>query len=137
MASPSGRGFDIQTLRKETRYFSGPKRGWFFICDKVSKPTSERKYYTEKDIEVLTAEFVDFCWLAWPWSSMSGRLCLAKDVGRRPDETPGRNGNLSTRESLEDCAPGRICHRFTTDLGFSNGGQDIVVVRNRLTGYSA
>ncbi|KAJ5951712.1 Monooxygenase FAD-binding [Penicillium vulpinum] len=126
--SPSGQGNDSQSPGKSVSYFSGPKRGWLFLSERLPEPTTERKHYTKKDIEALAAEFADF---------PLNRTVKVKDVWPNMLAV----GMTDLQEGIaQHWSLGRIvlvgdsCHKFTVHigLGFNNGVQDVVVLCNRL-----
>ena len=126
--SPVGQGYDIQSKGKAIMYFSGSERGWFFLYKKLSRPTSERVNYTEKEVEALAAEFSEF-----PLTP----TVKVKDVWPRMLGT----GLTNLDEGIvENWSIGRIvlvgdaCHKMTTHLGlgFNHGIQDVVVLSNSL-----
>ncbi|KAJ5807587.1 Monooxygenase FAD-binding [Penicillium robsamsonii] len=128
--SPSGEGNDTQSSGKSVSYFSGPKRSWFFMSEKLPKPTSERKQYTEKDVNALGAEFADFPLNRtvkvkdiWPSISAVGMTDLQEGIAK--------HWSLGRIVLVGDS-----CHKFTVHmgLGFNNGVQDVVVLCNRLRG---
>lgn len=127
-ASTPGQGYDVQDPGKAIMYFSGQKRGWFFIYDKLPQPTMERNNYTQDDIEALAAEFADF--------PLTGTVKV-KDVWPKmlgAGLTDLQEGIVQHWSLGRIVLVGDSCHKFTTHLGlgFNNGVQDIVVLCNRL-----
>jgi 2-polyprenyl-6-methoxyphenol hydroxylase-like FAD-dependent oxidoreductase len=127
-ASPPGQGYDVQSSGKSAMYFSGTEHSWFFLYDKLPKPTNERTCYTEKEVEMLAGEFAEF---------PLGRNLKVKDVW--PNMLAA--GLTDLQEGIvKHWSLGRIvlvgdsCHKFTTHLGlgFNNGVQDVVVLCNGL-----
>ncbi|KAJ5177401.1 Monooxygenase FAD-binding [Penicillium coprophilum] len=126
--SPPGEGNDTQSSGKSISYFSGPRRSWFFLSEKLPKPTSERNRYTENDINAIAAEIADY---------PLNRTVKVKDVW--PNMLA--KGMTDLQEGIaKHWSLGRIvlvgdsCHKFTVHmgLGFNNGVQDVVVLCNRL-----
>ncbi|KAJ5099941.1 FAD binding domain-containing protein [Penicillium argentinense] len=126
--SASGFGYDIQAKDKAIMYFSSRNRGWFFLCKKLPNPTQARTNYTDKDVESLAQEFLDF-----PLT----RTVKVKDVWPRMlgagltnlDEGIVQHWSLGRVVLVGDA-----CHKMTTHLGlgFNNGVQDVVVLCNSL-----
>lgn len=58
--SASGFGYDIQAKDKAIMYFSSPDRGWFFLYKRLLNPTKEHASYTDKDVESVAQEFLEF-----------------------------------------------------------------------------
>lgn len=127
-ASFPGQGYDVQASGKAIMYFSGQKRGWFFIYDKLPQQSNEREHYTEEDVEALAMEFADF-----PLT----RTVKVKDVWPK---MLGKGLTDLQEGIVQHWSLGRIvlvgdsCHKLTTHLGlgFNNGVQDVVVLCNRL-----
>ncbi|OAA52143.1 Monooxygenase, FAD-binding protein [Cordyceps fumosorosea ARSEF 2679] len=126
--SPPGQGYDIQDKGKAIMYFSGPKRGWFFLYKKLPKPVRERTTYSDEDVAAMAQEFADF-----PLT----REHKVKDV--LPHMLGSGLTNLD-EGLVKNWSFGRIvlagdsCHKMTTHLGlgFNHGIQDVVVLCNNL-----
>ncbi len=128
--SPPGFGYDTQSNDKSVMYFSSPGRGWFFLYKRLPKPTQERTSYTDKHVESVAQEFLEF--------PLTGTVKV-KDVWPRM-----LGAGLTNLEEgiVRHWSLGRIvlvgdaCHKMTTHLGlgFNNGVQDVVVLCNRLRG---
>ncbi|KAJ5597941.1 FAD binding domain-containing protein [Penicillium hordei] len=127
-SSASGFGYDIQAKDKAIMYFSSPDRGWFFLYKRLPKPTQERTNYTNKDVESVANEFLEF-----PLT----KTVKVKDVWPRM-----LGAGLTNLEEgiVQHWSLGRVvlvgdaCHKMTTHLGlgFNNGVQDVVVLCNSL-----
>lgn len=127
-ASEAGQGYDTHSQDKSIAYFSGSKRGWAFMYDKLPSPTTDRTKYTSDDIESLGRDFSDF--------HLTGNLTVG-DIW----PTMQAKGLTNLHEGIvKHWSLGRIvlvgdaCHKFTTHLGLGcNGGiQDVVVLCNGL-----
>lgn len=126
--SPPGQGYDIQAKDRAIMYFSGPKRGWFFLYKRLQKPTSERTNYTDEDIDKMAKEFAEFpltrdVKVKDVWPKMLGSGLTNLDEGLVKNWSFGRI-----------ILVGDACHKMTTHLGlgFNHGIQDVVVLCNRL-----
>ncbi|KAJ3542814.1 hypothetical protein NM208_g3898 [Fusarium decemcellulare] len=126
--SDPGLGYDTQAQDKSITYLSGSERSWFFLCDKLPKPTTERVSYTKEDIEAQYNEFADFHLTettkvkdVWPRMLGAGMTNLEEGIAK--------HWSLSRMVLVGDA-----CHKFTVQLGlgFNNGVQDIVVLCNNL-----
>lgn len=127
-SSTPGQGYDVQSSGKSAVYLSGKHRGWFFLYDKLPKPTTEHNRYNEKDIERLAGEFADFPLTrtlkvkdVWPNMSTFGLTDLQEGIVK--------HWSLGRIVLVGDS-----CHKFTTHLGlgFNNGVQDVVILCNLL-----
>ncbi|KAL1883471.1 hypothetical protein Plec18167_002475 [Paecilomyces lecythidis] len=121
-------GYDTHSQDKSISFFSGEKRGWFFLYEKLPSPTQERVKYTEDDIQAVAKEFSDFALTQTVkvkdvWSQMCGYGMTTLQEGILGHWTFGRVVLI-----------GDSCHKFTTHigLGFNNGVQDVVVLFNAL-----
>lgn len=121
-------GYDTHSKDKSISFFSGEKRGWFFLYEKLPSPTQERVKYTEDDIQAVAKEFSDFALTQTVkvkdvWSQMCGYGMTNLQEGILGHWTFGRVVLI-----------GNSCHKFTTHigLGFNNGVQDVVVLCNAL-----
>ncbi|KAJ5794613.1 FAD binding domain-containing protein [Penicillium paradoxum] len=126
--SPSGFGYDIQSKDKAIMYFSSPDRAWFFLYKRLPKPTRERMDYTDKDVEAVAQEFMDF-----PLT----RSVKVKDVWPRMQGAGLTNlgeGIVQHWSLGRTVLVGDACHKMTTHLGlgYNNGIQDIVILCNML-----
>ncbi|KAH7014741.1 flavoprotein monooxygenase [Ilyonectria destructans] len=126
--SEPGQGYDIQTRDKSIMYLSGPDRSWFFLYKKLPKPTKDRNYYTDQDIEALSKEFAEFPLIptvkvkdVWPHMSGAGLTDLHEGIVK--------HWSLGRIVLVGDA-----CHKLTTHLGlgYNNGVQDVVVLCNML-----
>ncbi|KAJ5232424.1 hypothetical protein N7468_005380 [Penicillium chermesinum] len=127
-ASEPGQGYDTHSQDKSIAYFSGKRRGWAFMYDKLPKPTCERTEYTSDDTESLAQEFAGYHLTetlrvkdVWPTMQVKGITDLHEGI-------------------VQHWSIGRIvlvgdsCHKFTTHLGLgcNEGIQDVVVLCNGL-----
>ncbi|OQE46716.1 hypothetical protein PENCOP_c001G01213 [Penicillium coprophilum] len=126
--SPAGQGYDIQSKGKAIMYFSGTDRGWFFLYKRLPRPTSERRIYTQKDVDAVAEEFAEFpltqtVKVKDVWPRMLGAGLTNLDEGIVKHWSFGRIVLV-----------GDACHKMTTHLGlgFNHGIQDIVVLCNSL-----
>ncbi|PWY69605.1 FAD/NAD(P)-binding domain-containing protein [Aspergillus sclerotioniger CBS 115572] len=126
--SSSGQGYDVQAKGKAIMYLSGPKRAWFFLYKKLPRPTTERRQYSEDDIETLAQEFAGFPLTqtvkvkdVWPHMLGAGMTNLEEGIAQH-----WYLGRI--------VLVGDACHKMTTHLGhgFNNGVQDIIVLCNEL-----
>ncbi|KAJ5087968.1 hypothetical protein N7456_011584 [Penicillium angulare] len=126
--SPSepGLGYDTQAHNRAAVYFSGPKRAWFFLYDKLPTPTRDHIRYTDEDIEILGAEFSEFPLTrdfkvkdVWPYMEQKGMTNLQEGIVQH--------------WSFERIVlAGDAAHKFTPHLGlgFNDGIQDVVALCN-------
>lgn len=130
-SSTPGQAYDVQSLGKSAVYLSGKDRGWFFLYDKLPKPTTVTTRYNEKDVEILAGEFADFPLTktlkikdVWPNMSAVGLTDLQEGIVK--------HWSLGRIVLVGDS-----CHKFTTHLGlgFNNGVQDVVILCNRLRAH--
>lgn len=109
-------------------FLAGRERGWIFLYERLSEPTTSRMDYTEEDRQAFAAKFADF--------PVTDKLKV-KDVY----DTRLTDGMANLEEGiLKHWSWGRIvltgdaCHKFTPNAGrgLNNGIQDVVALCNRL-----
>lgn len=127
--SAAGEGCETQGTDRSIMYLTGKERGWIFLYEKLTAPTTERISFTPKQLEEYAERFAD-------WPVREG--LTVKDVFRERYSAGGAgleegicsNWSWGGRIVLV----GDAVHKFTPNagLGFNNGVQDIVAVCNRL-----
>lgn len=109
-------------------YIPGKNRGWLFMYERLPRKTSERMWYTEKDVAQQAAKFADF---PITESHKVGDVFTFETAGMANVEE-GIAKNWSYRRVV---LVGDACHKFTPNagLGFQNGLQDVVALCNGLS----
>ncbi|KAJ5962139.1 hypothetical protein N7501_007080 [Penicillium viridicatum] len=123
-----GQATDTQSQGMSTMFLAGRERGWIFLYERLSEPTTSRVDYTEEDRQAFAAKFADF--------PVTDKLKV-HDVY----DTRLTDGMANLEEGiLKHWSWGRIvlagdaCHKFTPNAGrgLNNGIQDVVALCNGL-----
>ncbi|KAJ4256003.1 hypothetical protein NW762_009077 [Fusarium torreyae] len=128
--SDSGDSYETQGQDRSIMYLTGREKGWIFLYEKLSQPSTKRQFYDKEAPASFGESFA-----SWP---INERFTVG-DVLKSPDTVAGMT-NLEEGVAQNVSWNGRIVlvgdawHKFTPNsgLGFNNGMQDVVSLCNKL-----
>ncbi|KAM0264225.1 hypothetical protein ACHAQJ_000712 [Trichoderma viride] len=118
--------YECHRSGNSTQLFVGADKMWFFVYEKLDKPTTERKSYAQKDVDEYAARYADH--------RLTKDLCFGDVYKERNNAglTNLEQGILSQWSWNRVALVGDAAHKLTPNLGwgYNSGAHDLVAIAN-------